>query len=404
MPKSNEELREEITELETEILQLERYLLSLYRTSFGDHFPSLLLPDDSSLPPWKPYTTKVHNDQVSSVSDTSLSPSFKPFLETDKIKRSESGNPSLADLLGLNNLGPNKLSEELLRLISVIHFKLSDKGHSRLVNNTNNENINDEKCGQELGVIIHKLCLDEDNLKSVDSLLQNFRSLVQKLENVDPARMAREEKVAFWINIHNALVMHAYIVNGMGEDATSTMILKAAFNIGGKWVNAYDVQSSILGLRECRSPSRLWMLFSPARSSKTSSSGHTYALEYAEPLLHFALSTGALTDPMVRIYTAEGIFQELRQARDGFIQTRVEFDKRETRILLPKIIDNYAKDTSLNMAELFNIISECLRETKRTKMRRVVKKRQDRCINWIKHDFNFRYYIHWEIMRESFII
>ena len=35
-----------------------------------------------------------------------------------------------------------------------------------------------------------------------------FRSLVKNLEKVDPRKMKREEKLAFWINIHNALVMH----------------------------------------------------------------------------------------------------------------------------------------------------------------------------------------------------
>lgn len=90
----------------------------------------------------------------------------------DNKKRSESGNPSLADLLGLNT--PNKLSEEIVRLICVIHFRLSDKGHSRLVKISKIEDINDE-CEHELGVVIHKLCLDEDNLKSVESIFQNFR-------------------------------------------------------------------------------------------------------------------------------------------------------------------------------------------------------------------------------------
>uniref|UniRef100_A0A1J3HNQ5 DUF547 domain-containing protein n=2 Tax=Noccaea caerulescens TaxID=107243 RepID=A0A1J3HNQ5_NOCCA len=395
MPKSNEELKGEIAELETEILQLEGYLLSLYRTSFRDHFPAFLSPDDSSLPQSKPYTTKFHNDQVSSVSDTSLLSSSKQLSETDIIKISDSGHPSLADLLGLNTLSPNKLSEEIVRLICVIHFNLSGKGQSKVVKNSKNEEY-----GEELGVVIHKLCLDEDNLKSVESLLQNFRSLIQKLEKVDPARMTREEKLAFWINIHNALVMHAHIIYGIGEHTTSTMILKAPFNIGGEWVNAYDVQSSILGIRACHSSSRLRTLFSPARSSKTSSSGHIYTLEYAEPLLHFALSTGASTDPMVRVYTAEGIFQELRQARDGFVQKSFGFEK-DTRVLLPKIIHNYAKDTSLDMAELFNTITECLTDTQIIKMRSVVKKKQDRCIYWIKHDSSFRYIIHWEIVRES---
>lgn len=95
----------------------------------------------------------------------------KRFFQ-DKIKRSDSGHPSLADLLGLNTLSPNKLSEEILRSICVVHYKLSEKqGHSRIVKkNSKNENIN-----EELGVVIGKLCLEDDNLKSVESLLQNFR-------------------------------------------------------------------------------------------------------------------------------------------------------------------------------------------------------------------------------------
>ncbi|XP_019098303.1 PREDICTED: uncharacterized protein LOC104773834 isoform X2 [Camelina sativa] len=381
MPKSDEELKGEIEELETEILKLERYLFSLYRSSFGDYLPAL--------------KTKLHNDRDSSVSDKSVSSSFKRLSGTDKIKRSDSGNPSLADLLGLSTLSPNKLSEEIMRINSVIYFKLSDNGHSRFVKNSKND-----ECGQELGVVVHKLYVDDDNLKSIESMLQNFRSLVQKLEKVDLARMDREEKLAFWINIHNALVMHAYIVYGLGEDTTITTVLKAAFNIGGEWVNAYDIQSSIMGIRPCHSPSRLWTLFSPSKSSKTSNGEHTYALDYAEPLLHFALSSGESTDPMVRVYTAEGIFQELRQARDEFIQTSIGFEK-ETRILLPKIVYNYAKDTSLDMAELYNTISECLTEKQRTTMRRIVKKKQDRSIRWISHDSNFRYIIHSELVRGS---
>lgn len=35
-----------------------------------------------------------------------------------------------------------------------------------------------------------------------------FRSLVNKLEGVNPRKLNHEEKLAFWINIHNSLVMH----------------------------------------------------------------------------------------------------------------------------------------------------------------------------------------------------
>lgn len=53
-----------------------------------------------------------------------------------------------------------------------------------------------------------KLCI-LSKLFIFDSLFN--RSLVRKLEKVDPRKMKREEKLAFWINIHNALVMHVWI-------------------------------------------------------------------------------------------------------------------------------------------------------------------------------------------------
>lgn len=41
--------------------------------------------------------------------------------------------------------------------------------------------------------------------------LFNYRSLISRLEEVDLRKMKHEEKIAFWINIHNALVMHVMI-------------------------------------------------------------------------------------------------------------------------------------------------------------------------------------------------
>ena len=47
------------------------------------------------------------------------------------------------------------------------------------------------------------------------SSLHYDRSLICRLEEVDPRKMKHEEKLAFWINIHNALVMH--VINLLNE-------------------------------------------------------------------------------------------------------------------------------------------------------------------------------------------
>ena len=40
----------------------------------------------------------------------------------------------------------------------------------------------------------------------------SHRSLIQRLEKVDPMKMTHEEQLCFWINIHNALVMHVLLI------------------------------------------------------------------------------------------------------------------------------------------------------------------------------------------------
>ncbi|KAE8655120.1 G2484-1 protein [Hibiscus syriacus] len=49
-------------------------------------------------------------------------------------------------------------------------------------------------------------------LDDVELLLQNFRSFLCQLEEVDPRKLKHEEKLAFWINIHNSLVMHVSVL------------------------------------------------------------------------------------------------------------------------------------------------------------------------------------------------
>lgn len=39
-------------------------------------------------------------------------------------------------------------------------------------------------------------------------MLSCCRSLVSRLEEVDPRKLNNNEKLAFWINVHNTLVMH----------------------------------------------------------------------------------------------------------------------------------------------------------------------------------------------------
>ncbi|OMO69862.1 hypothetical protein CCACVL1_19222 [Corchorus capsularis] len=444
--KSSLELRREIAVLEAEILHLERYLLSLYRTAFEEHIPALSNVSRTHLEcktelPASSVVNELHQNLEPCVHKYDLanheqaSPAYDPFVACNQIntatsardeKISDSGHRSLADHFGTSQMDctPDRLSENIVRCISSIYCKLANvpqanpclsaSPSSSLSSSSifssktpcdswspyyNKESIGKsefqvlkEQSGRHAGAAVIEvvnLHLDNDSFNYAAVMLENFRSLVRNLENVDPRKMKREEKLAFWINIHNALVMHAYLAYGTNK---STSIMKAEYNIGGHHVNAHIIQSSILGIRPHPSAQWLQALFSPGRKSKVTSTKHLYALEYPEPLVHFALSLGTYYDPVVRVYSAENIFRDLKLAKEEFIITSVYIHNhhKEMKIFLPKLVHYFAKDMSLDMKNVLETVSEFVSEEQRKCIEQCMKGRPEKYIHWLPQSSTFR--------------
>ncbi|XP_071686984.1 uncharacterized protein [Rutidosis leptorrhynchoides] len=448
--KSSLELVREIASLETEILHLERYILSLYRTVFQPHVHSIQTFDSTiehmlqlELQPVADQAySKVNSDARLSDYPAQLSPMHEetvnfsqqitpPIPKSSHIKDrkiAHFSHRSLGDHLDIpcteNAIldGPDRLSEDIIRCISSIYCKLGDQNQSRSgplvssatsmsssgtnftrkVSDTWSPYCNDEatwdtkqkslkeKTGPYAEMIeVLKISVDDDGFSYASRILKKFRALVKRLENVDPTKMKREQKLAFWINIHNALVMHAYLAYGTQNSTKSNSLLKATYNIGGHSINAYVIQISILGIKShFKAPS----LLSIGRKLKTDASKHIYAIEYPEPLVHFALSLGAFSDPAVRIYNAKNIFQDLRLAKEEFIQSTV-YVNNEKRIYLPKILYYFAKDLALTMIGLLEIVNSCLSEHQQKALKACIKGKPEKYVYWLSQSCIFRYVI-----------
>ncbi|KAJ6414250.1 hypothetical protein OIU84_006966 [Salix udensis] len=456
-PKSSAVLRKEIATLEAEILHLERYLLSLYRTAFNEQLPGfsnmtknhLQYKTGSLLQAQSPHNLQVHqqtgdfihHDQSSPAhgwsgsSSQSCIASLQSTSTMDQ-KKVDSGRRSLADHLGASCLvndhdTPDRLSEDIVRCISSIYCRLCNPLHSQLgsaasptsslssssIFSSRNpydnwsprcngdamfqhqlQGLKGESGPYDTMLEVLKICLDDGSFNYAATMLKKFRSLVQRLEKLDPRKLKREEKLAFWINIHNALVMHAYLAYGTHNRVKSASILKAAYNVGGQGINACIIQSSILGIRSHYSEPWLQALFSPGRKSKTGNIRHVYALEYPEPLVHFALCSGAYSDPAVRVYTSKNIFQELKVAKEEFIQSKVYVHK-ESKIFLPKILWYFGKDMSVDTEGVMEVISECLTQGQVKAMRKCMRGKANKCIHWLSQSSSFRYVIHGELAK-----
>ncbi|EOX97229.1 Uncharacterized protein TCM_006317 isoform 3 [Theobroma cacao] len=326
---------------------------------------------------------------------------------------------------------PNWLSEEMIKTISAIYCELADPpliNHGYLsspVSNSSSQGQGDmwsPQCGKfssfnshfdspfGIGeskefsgpycsmVKVQWICRDSKKLQDIEHKLQYYRSLVCRLEEVDVRRMKHEEKLAFWINVHNALVMHAFLVYGIPKNNLKrlSLLLKAAYNVGGQTISIDTIQSSILGCRLPRPGQWLRFLFPSKTKFKVVDARRAYAIESPEPLLHFALCSGSYSDPAVRIYTPKKVFQELEVAKEEYIQSNLSVNK-EQKILLPKVMEYFARDSDVCSAGLLQMVEQFMPDSLRKNLQQSCNRKNGKSIEWISHNFAFRYLFSKEI-------
>ncbi|KAI3755546.1 hypothetical protein L1987_55349 [Smallanthus sonchifolius] len=239
---------------------------------------------------------------------------------------------------------------------------------------------------------VQGFCKSTQRLSSVEHKQQNFRSLILQLEQVDPRKLKHEEKLAFWINIHNALVMHAFLVHGTPRGALKriSLVLKAAYNIGGHNLSVGDIQSTILGCRLPHPGQWFQSLLFPSPKSKSRDARKAYAMKHPQPLAYFALCSGSHSDPMVRVYTPKSVFQELEIAKEEYIHNNFKIQK-EQKIYLPKLVDLYAKESGLCHSGLVDMIEHSVPDCYQNSFKLIQKGKPLKKIEWVPHDFTFRY-------------
>jgi hypothetical protein len=144
------------------------------------------------------------------------------------------------------------------------------------------------------------LSVSREQLKYAAQGLAKYRLLVERLQKVDPPKMSHKQKLAFWINIYNTLLMHAFLAYGIpGSDLKFfSLMRKAAYCVGGHWFNASVIESCILkGKAMAHRPQ--FGLMMALQKNKLKEELIKYGINHLEPLVNFALCCGAQFSPMV---------------------------------------------------------------------------------------------------------
>lgn len=166
---------------------------------------------------------------------------------------------------------------------------------------------------------------------SVNPAFERYCELAIQLQRVELLSLSREEKLAFFINIYNALVIHGYLRLGAPTNMWQRYRFYnyVSYLIGGEVFTLQDIENGVLrGNRK-----GVAQLLKPF--SKTDPRLQV-ALPDAEPLIHFALNCGAKGCPPIKTYTPQDIDSQLRTAAEAFLENddacMVDSGKREVRL------------------------------------------------------------------------
>ncbi|KAJ1287591.1 hypothetical protein BS78_02G021500 [Paspalum vaginatum] len=292
----------------------------------------------------------------------------QPFSFLEEGETATSGVVSLADYLGTNVADhipetPNNLSEEMVRCMAGVYCKLADPplvhhrassspssslssaasvvspqylGDSmwsptcakeaaaldaRLINPFRVEGLKEFSGPYSAMVEVPMVSRDRRRLRDADDLLQTYRLILYRLETVDLRRMTNEEKLAFWINVHNALLMQAYLKYGVPQN----QVKKASLLV------------------------------------------------------------------KVRVYFPKRLSQQLEAAREEYVRATVGVWK-DHRVLLPRLVDAYARDAKLSPDRLLDALQRCLPESLRAAVQRCRQPASGaKVVEWVPHRHSFRY-------------
>ncbi|ERN12606.1 uncharacterized protein LOC18440824 [Amborella trichopoda] len=239
------------------------------------------------------------------------------------------------------------------------------------------------------------MSVGKKQLEHAAEALRNFRVLVEQLGKVNPTHLSCDEKLAFWINLYNALIMHAYLAYGVprNEIKLFSLMQKAAYTVGGHSFSAAFIEYVILNMKPPVHRPQLALLLA-LHKFKISEEQKVYCVDNPDPQVAFALSCGMYSSPAVRIFTAENVKEELQYSLRDYVRASIGVTSKG-KLILPKMLHCFAR-THVDEVALHGWIAQFLEPQQAAALRECSLQRSKRIVGarscgLVPFDFRFRY-------------
>ncbi len=171
-----------------------------------------------------------------------------------------------------------------------------------------------------------------------------YRGLTPALRELNPAHIVtRQERLAFWPNLYNALVIDGVITYGIRQRVTEGRLgalgffRRAAYNVGGMRFSCDDIAHGIL--RGNRGH-----LFPLGPQFGTSDPRSAWIIDPPDARVHFALNCGSRSGPPISVYEGDRIEAQLTFATRSFLNLEAALDAQRGELRLPRMFRRFAGD------------------------------------------------------------
>ncbi len=188
-------------------------------------------------------------------------------------------------------------------------------------------------------------------------IFQDFLTQSYNLRSMDLGALTRrEERIAFWINLYNVIVIHGVIALGIRDSVKEVwnFFRGVHYQIGNHFFSPDDIEHGILrGNR--RPPHALFRRF-PQGDLRVK-----FSVQPLDPRIHFTLVCGSSSCPFIDVYTPENLEEELTLASQTFINSKsVVLDRYRQSISLSSIFKWYAGDFGATQGQRLRFMAQYL--------------------------------------------
>jgi len=204
---------------------------------------------------------------------------------------------------------------------------------------------------------------------SLSPVWQHFKVMVAQLQEADLKNLSREQRLAFFINIYNVLVIHGTVVRGVPDSMYSRyrFFSTVSYMMGGDTYSLNDIENGMLRNNR-KSMATLYM-----KPFSSNDQRLNFSINPVDARIHFALNCGAKSCPPIKTFSSDEVDVQLDLATRSFLENDegIKIEEESNTVYLSQLFNWYQVDFGNNKEEMLDWIAGHLNQDKAEALQKV---------------------------------